>query len=458
MILNVENLGIVKHAQIDLSKKFILFCGKNGTGKTYTSYILQAFLDERNVIFPLGSIKDIVNQLLATGAFQVSKSILIEWLNAKCNNVVESLGGIFGISDTTKEKLFPKFSLSVIYSDNDFINTLSMPISAQMTEGAYLWKISKEKDSDTIKIESNQDLSILATSDSIRAAALICNILRNLILCDISNVRMLTVERNSIYTFKTELSLSRNELIDQIQQTKKSDINIFDFIHRSTRRYPQAVRNSLRIANDLENVSKYDSPFAVIAENIEQNLLLGEVSMTKNGDVEFHAHGMPKSRRLPFHLSSSIVKTMASLVIYLRHIAKPGDVLIIDEPEMNFHPDVQVLLARLFVVLTNMGLHIVTSTHSDYIVRELNNLVMAHAIKNSGLNDDVVADLGYQNNMLLNCDDVCALLFDKTGKSIVRVTPMHVDREGLAVNSIDVTINNQNITAERLYAQLQELD
>ena len=36
MILNIENLGVVKKAQIDLSKKFIVFCGKNNTGKTYT--------------------------------------------------------------------------------------------------------------------------------------------------------------------------------------------------------------------------------------------------------------------------------------------------------------------------------------------------------------------------------------------------------------------------------------
>ena len=458
MILNIENLGIVKQAQIDLSKKLILFCGKNGTGKTYASYVLQAFLDERNIIFPLYCIKDIINQLLATGEFRISRSLLVEWLNAKCENVVEDLGSIFGISDTTKEKLFSKFNLSVIYSEEDFGNTLSMPISAQMTEGAYLWKITKEKNSDVVKVDSNHDLSILATNDSIRAAALICNILRNLTMCNISNVRMLTVERNSIYTFKTELSLSRNELIDQIQQTKKSDINIFDFISRSTRRYPQAIRNSLRIANDLENVSKYDSPFAVIAENIEQNLLLGEVSMTKNGDVEFHAQGMPKSRKLPFHLSSSIVKTMASLVIYLRHIAKQGDVLIIDEPEMNFHPDVQVLLARLFAKLANTGLHVVMSTHSDYIVRELNNLIMAHAIKDGGIDNNVIADLGYQDSMLLDCNDVCALLFDKTGKTVVRVTPMHIDKEGLAISSIDSTINNQNIAAERLYTQLQDLD
>ena len=35
MILNINNLGTVKSASIDLSKKLTLFCGKNSTGKTY---------------------------------------------------------------------------------------------------------------------------------------------------------------------------------------------------------------------------------------------------------------------------------------------------------------------------------------------------------------------------------------------------------------------------------------
>lgn len=109
---------------------------------------------------------------------------------------------------------------------------------------------------------------------------------------------------------------------------------------------------------------------------------------------------MAKNRRLPFHLSSSIVKTMASLVIYLRHIARIGDVLIIDEPEMNFHPDVQVVLARIFAILATRGLRIVVSTHSDYIIRELNNLIMADAIYSRG-DESPINELGYQKDMLL---------------------------------------------------------
>lgn len=456
MVLNIENLGIIKQARIDLSKQFILFCGRNSTGKTYASYILQAFFEDGS-IYPLACIKGIIDQLLETGTFKITEEYIHEWLEANCKSVMEHTGSIFGISDTTRDKHFSKFNLFVTYTKIDFENTLRTPINAQMTEGAFIWKIIKEEHSDIVKIESNQDLSVLSNTNSIRTAALICNILRNLAFRDTSNVRMLTVERNSIYTFKTELSLSRNELIDQIQQAGKSDINVFDIVTRSSRRYPQAIRSSLRIANDLETVSKYESPFACIADDIEKNMLLGEVSMTKNGDVEFHAYGMAKSKKLPFHLSSSIVKTMASLVIYLRHIAKIGDTLIVDEPEMNFHPDVQILLARIFAMLTNMGLRIIVSTHSDYIIRELNNLIMAYAILNKNNEDSIISDLGYTKKMLLNYNEVTVLYFNKTSKTIVNVTPLPIDQEGFTMDTIDSTINNQNVAAEILYARLLEV-
>ena len=67
-------------------------------------------------------------------------------------------------------------------------------------------------------------------------------------------------------------------------------------------------------------------------------------------------------------MTSSIVKTMSSLILYLKHLARKNDLVIIDEPEMNLHPDNQILLTRIFAELVNKGLRIVISTHSDYFV------------------------------------------------------------------------------------------
>lgn len=455
MILSIENLGVIKQAQIDLSKKFILFCGRNSTGKTYASYVLQAFLYDNSVL-NLKCYKDIADQLKKTGSFEVKKEFIQEWLDETCQTVKSQTGSIFGISDATSNKLFKKLQLSTIYSEEDFNKSLATKIDGGMKEGNLFWKITKQQDNNFVQIDSNIDTTTWIDPNSIRFDSLICRILRQLAFGKLASVRMLTVERNSIYTFKTELSLSRNELIDRIQQqSDHSEIDILDMLNSSSRRYPQAVRSSLRIANDLENVQKHDSPYSLIADMLEQDLLKGEVSMTKNGDVEFHAQNMPKTNRLPFHLSSSIVKTMASLVIYLRHIAMPGDMLIIDEPEMNFHPDVQVLLARIFAMLSSRGLQIVASTHSDYIVREMNNLIMAKALQKKG-HLDTIHEMGYQDDMLLDYEDVSVLFFEYAGKKSVKVSPIKVDEDGFSVSTIDSTINEQNEHAMTLYDALHE--
>ena len=454
MILNIDNLGTVKSARIDLSKKLILFCGRNSTGKTYVSYILHAFLTGGKV-FKLDCAESISRQILENRSFQIEKKCIDEWLSQNCQEVMNQLGSVFAISDSTKEKLFSDFNMNVDFSDNDYQDTIANTvINAQISDGQYVWEIEKKVGEVQVRVECNVDDSSVMSSGSFRLANLLCNFFRDLTLGRNSGVRMLTVERNSIYTFKTELSLSRNELIDRIQsQSDKSELDIFDIIKSSSRRYPLAVRSSLRVANDLENVQKADSPYAEVSRQIEEDILGGEVSMTKNGDVEFHAKSMLKSKRLPFHLSSSIVKTMASLVIYLRHMARPSDILIIDEPEMNFHPDVQVVLARIFAVLVNKGLKVVVSTHSDYIVREFNNLIMAGAIASKG--DMVtVASLGYTPDMFIRQDELSVLLFKLVKRNTVNTFSLEIDEEGFAVESIDDTINKQNVTAETLYAKL----
>lgn len=453
MILCIEELGVIKQAQFDLSKKLLLFCGKNSTGKTYAAYVLQAFLSAENSVLPLKCYQQMAEQMRASGTITINKENIEEWLEAKCEKVRAQMGSIFGISDTTCEKLFRKFKIKALYSDADYAVGMSAQIKGGLKEGELQWNIFKSPNSNVIRIESNVG-NQWVTANSLRFSALASGVIRQMAFGDKANVRMLTVERNSIYTFKTELSLSRNELIDRIQQqSDHSEIDVIDLINKSSRRYPQAVRSSLRIANDLENVQKYESPFSEVADMMEHDLLNGEVSMTKNGDVEFHAVNMAKTQRLPFHLSSSIVKTMASLVIYLRHIARKGDTLIIDEPEMNFHPDVQIVLARLFAMLTAKGLQVIISTHSDYIVREFNNLIMAGELQRKG-EIGLLQELGITEDMTLDYHNLTVMQFVKTSKTILKALSLPVDQWGFAVSTIDNTVERQNQCSETLYDAL----
>ena len=56
--------------------------------------------------------------------------------------------------------------------------------------------------------------------------------------------------------------------------------------------------------------------------------------------------------------------------------------IAIEEPEIHLHPRYQSLLADLFVdAYQNFGIHFIVETHSEYLIRKLQNLVARGSIK-----------------------------------------------------------------------------
>ncbi|ELI6456036.1 AAA family ATPase [Flavobacterium psychrophilum] len=264
------------------------------------------------------------------------------------------------------------------------------------------------------------------------------------------------VERNSIFTFNNELSIRNNERYEMIQEMllEKKDINPFQLLLNRKTRYPQAIKDALKIADDLEEYQKTQSSFYHFAEEIENKLLNGKVIISKEGNVEFKSN-KAKSLSLSFHQSSSIVKTLASLILYLKHKAVENDLIIIDEPELNLHPDNQILLARIFSKLIKKGLRIIVSTHSDYIIREFNNILMISQDNNDV--KELATQIGYEEDEIFEADDINMYLFDfKNDKSLkTEVKVLTKSISGFSIKSIDDAIEKQSKIADQIYYTLR---
>ena len=455
MIAEISYLGAIRKAVVDLQKPLTLFCGPNSTGKTYLSYLLYAIFENTDYVESKGLDK-IVKHFSEYKEFTLNRELVENFIQDVAASMKAKLGSIFGIGDLAVDKLFSQFELSLILSAGDYERMLESPCRLISKNGEKEFGIVKDASSDKVIYHMNGENSTIGRDSLMGLRLMINHFFRLLCFRNSGGVRMLTVERNSIYTFKTELSLGRNELIDRIQQKSgRSELDILDMVNSSSRRYPLAVRSSLRIANDLENVQKFNSPYYKIAELIEKGILQGQVKITRTGDVEFVSDKVGKTKHLPIHLTSSIVKTMSSLVIYLKHIARKGDLLIIDEPEMNFHPNVQISLMQIFAILTKLDLRIIISTHSDYMIREVNNLIMAGTIY--AKDAQLIKELGYDENMLLNKNDIAVKYFNYGKlKRLLDVVDVKVEDDGFAIESIDSTISKQNRITETLFDYLQE--
>ena len=114
-----------------------------------------------------------------------------------------------------------------------------------------------------------------------------------------------------------------------------------------------------------------------LARLLEAELMKGSVRVERS-EIDYPSFVYrPNSwrRDLPLMNSSSMVSELAPVVLYLRHVVRPGDTLIIEEPEAHLHPTAQVEFTRLLAGAVKAGIRIIVTTHSEWVLWELANLV-----------------------------------------------------------------------------------
>lgn len=451
MKIDFEHLGGIDKGSIKLND-FTLFCGKNNSGKTYAMYTLYGLLSRKFQI-NFGFVKDIVDQLQKKGDYQITIAEIISLHQAEMISEIEKgikeyLPKLFGVNnkDFSKTNIHisfcadrQQFSIngkSVLGKQNiEFERDSTLDITA--FSDSLLFKITRKS---TITDSINTDLWL---------QRYISQCLVDFILVElcIEDSFLLPAERAGLNLFFKELFSVRNYLLQHAQSDNINPLEVLKDIIES--RYPAPIQDYLQFLSKigLTREDKSDS-YLQFAEEIQTKVLGGRYEVDEFGNVFFIP--VKTKNKLPLHFSSSTVKSLFGLVFYLEHVAEIGDYLMIDEPELNLHPDNQRQLARILTQLVNAGLKVVVSTHSDYFVRELNNLIMLKTGFDGA--SDLKAEYDYQDKELLDSSKVSAYLFDN--KSI---RPMKIDiEEGIIATTFDEVINSLNNSSNEIYYTMQD--
>ncbi|HFU75782.1 MAG TPA: ABC transporter [Arcobacter sp.] len=433
-----ENLGNIAKGDVEINN-LTLFAGQNNTGKTYVAYALYSLFD-KDFEYNLTELNSIIDNLYKDGFYELDLKTFFDSNYQKMKQEVEvafskSLSFVFSANENEFEKSKIKFELN------------ATDIKKELLKIEYRTNISIGKKSkivfEVIKEKNNTQLKAILFDDTIPKDVIYDNlkaVLSRFVFNNLfSNSFLLPAERTGLNLFYRELSSNRTAILHPLREL------------RNLSRYPQPIADYIDFLNNSFELKKLNSDFKDLAIEIQTEILKGKYRLEKDGiyflPYKQYSNTNNFNQKISLHLSSSTVKTFFSLVFYLEHLAREGETLIIDEPELNLHPDNQRKIARILTMIANRGIKVIVSTHSDYFVREINNLIMLKDEFKS--KQEIMQKYGYNENMFISEKKVSAYLFDDNSIKLMEID----NKEGIIANTFDDVINSLNSSSDDIYYQ-----
>lgn len=452
MKIFVKKLGALQQAEFSLGDMTII-CGKNNTGKTYATYALYGFLStwRDNIIIPIPDAD--IHQLMSAGVVHVDVTLYAQQAREILRDGCAAYSGYLSKVFAAPAEKFKESSFAVELSDPGHVTGRRYERTWRAAE-ANLFSMSKKAGSTDLVITLLKDKADPSRIPTDVLARLIGDAMKDVILGHhFPTPFIASAERTGAAIFRKELNLSRNRLLEEIVQTDKN-LDPLELLFKEYQDYALPVKANVAFTRDLESVAKKISPLAESDPDLLADfadIIGGEYTVSANDELYYSPKGK-KRVRLSMDESSSAVLSLLNVGFYLKHLAKPGDLLMIDEPELNLHPENQRRVARLLARLVNLGVKVFMTTHSDYIVKEINTLLMLNRDKPHLRT--IAKEEGYRPQEFLRADQIHAFIAEeapvyveglqKKSKRQTLVRAAVTQDMGIDARSFDKTINDMN--------------
>jgi len=139
---------------------------------------------------------------------------------------------------------------------------------------------------------------------------------------------------------------------------------------------PGATADFMRLVAQVSTKGRTRNTGSV-ARDIEEQLLHGHLRLEDaHGARRFLFQPEGQTMEWPLQNMATAVAEFAALVLYLRHVARPGDAVLIDEPESHLHPSSQVPLAEALQAVAQVCPPLVVATHSELLVTAMSTMLL----------------------------------------------------------------------------------
>lgn len=435
----------MREAEFSLGDLTII-CGKNNTGKTYATYALYGFLHSWRKHLRVRVDSSLVSALLRDGGVVVH---LGQYVEEAANNVTQACRRFTRRLDSFFAAPQSRFRKSEFQIELGPLCIQEKEHSREReTASGLLFSCLKEEGSEELAVsmlveKERVRRTILYTAESFIRESIIEIVFSKLF----PKPFIASAERTGVAIFRKELNFARNRLLEEMARADRN-VDPRDLLFKGYQSYPQPIEDNADFIRQLEDIAKNESFIAKEHSELLEDfarIIGGNYSISQSDQLYY----IPKGKRLKLTMdaSSSSVRSLLDIGFYLSHVAQHGDLLIIDEPELDLHPENQRRMAKLFARLVNVGIKVFVTTHSDYIIKELNTLIM--------LNHDkphlkrIANENGYRDAELIKSDQVKVYIAQEVpseGESGgYTLVPADMDPVfGIDARSFDETIDDMN--------------
>ena len=169
-----------------------------------------------------------------------------------------------------------------------------------------------------------------------------------------------------------------------LQSSRIVASSLMDLTLRSDDGHPEIPTLSAVIVDFMRHLTLYEEngkrirEIQRIADALESEVLTGKIIVTTShgGYPTYNYCPDGSKQEVSLTKTAAMVSELAPLVLFLRGLVRPSDTLIIEEPEAHLHPGAQADMAVVLARLVRVGVRVIITTHSDWLLQEIGNLVL----------------------------------------------------------------------------------
>lgn len=239
----------------------------------------------------------------------------------------------------------------------------------------------------------------------------------------------------SLHGYLSELCFGKNYLRPLILPPARAA-----FMGANTTSPIGMYRDFLAQLDDLKTPSRIISPDNQFFVNYIAKLADGEIVL-ENGSVFLQ---FESGEKIPVSAAASSVKELMPFLLMLQNgKIRQYNSLLFEEPEAHVHPKKQFLVMDMLARCCNKGMLIQMTTHSDYLLGRMNQLLVLGKIREKSMEafENFCNEHLFNKNLYLHTEQVGGYYFKRENDRVV-IEEQDLSL-GLPFNSFENTVKSQ---------------